>query len=291
MLNRAQEEGGFTLKSFLTNRCYRLLPALLIMMVFFIPISLIVLDPIKIKDLSQSYVSILFLSSNLFFWYKTDYFAFDSIYRPMLHTWSLSVEFQFYVLVGLLSVVKTFKDSSAPRLLIIICLLSLLLSIILDQSFPTARFFFLPLRLYEFIAGALVFFYGKKTRYHFTNNSESTFASVLGLTLLAIATVEFSNDLTALHRSIVATLVTILLLYGAKHKNLVNKFFNLSSMQYFGSISYSLYLYHYPVLSLYRVVGGPDSPITHDMFIIMLIMAISTLSYFYVERTFRARNN
>lgn len=163
VVDKAKNDGTFKVESFLLRRFYRIFPPLIMMMLILIPIAVISLDPIKLKDFSQSYVSIILLNANHFFWYKVDYFAFDSIYRPMLHTWSLMVEVQFYILIAFLSARIDLNKKVAKILLTLIFFSGIGIAFYMQQVSPETRFFLLPFRLFEFTAGILIYIHTRST--------------------------------------------------------------------------------------------------------------------------------
>lgn len=156
LLIRDLTKGDFSLTAFYAKRIRRLYPAL----VFTLFITLIggyfIFMPDEFKELGQSAVSVVTYLSNIFFWLKSDYFDGPSELKPLLHTWSLAVEEQFYIIFPLIMILvfklhKKFRNLALFALLLL-SLIACTLYVHIDNS---AAFFFMPFRIWEFLAGAM----------------------------------------------------------------------------------------------------------------------------------------
>ena len=155
----------FSIINFYERRARRILPALYFV-IFIISISsTILMSPQQLKDYGQSLISSVFFISNIYFFLKTDYWAQSSEFLPLLHTWSLAVEEQFYILFPLfLFVVWRFAISKVFWVILIIAMMSLLLSELLWRQNSNANFYLTLTRIWELFVGSIVALIIKKKR-------------------------------------------------------------------------------------------------------------------------------
>jgi peptidoglycan/LPS O-acetylase OafA/YrhL len=180
---------NFSLVKFYERRSRRILPALLVVIIvtsFFVPI--VSENPKFISDYGASVLSNIFFSSNIYFWQTTGYFGSTSELSPLLHTWSLAVEEQYYIFFPLLMMVLfSFGKKIIVISLVLITILSLLISEWGAVNSPIGNFYLLPSRAWELMAGALasVFYlsnYIVKVRTRF-----STYLSGVGIIVIVIS--------------------------------------------------------------------------------------------------------
>lgn len=155
-----KEQGTFSLVNFYERRARRILPALFFVMLVSLPFAWLWLLPSDMADFSQSLMAVSFFSSNILFWKETGYWGTDNELKPLLHTWSLAVEEQYYILFPLfLMLMWRFRKRWIFGSLIVIATLSLLVSQWGAYNRPTANFFLLPTRGWELAIGACIAFY------------------------------------------------------------------------------------------------------------------------------------
>lgn len=147
----------FSLLNFYVRRIRRIFPALIFVMLAVIPVSWALLLPRDMKDFSQSLVSTTFFLSNVLFWLEADYFDTASELKPLLHTWSLAVEEQYYIFFpGFMILVWKYYKKYLITLLLLIALLSLAASHWYALTDPTYAFYMIHTRLWELLIGAIV---------------------------------------------------------------------------------------------------------------------------------------
>ena len=153
------EKKRFSVITFYERRARRILPALFTVMLTSLPFALAWLPPREFKDFLQSLVAVSLFSSNFLFWVESGYFAVESEEKPLLHTWSLAVEEQYYLFFPLL-LLALWRFGKAPNFYIIITLTagSLALSEWGWRNAPTANFYLLPGRVWELLAGSICAF-------------------------------------------------------------------------------------------------------------------------------------
>jgi len=154
-----QENGNFSLVNFYERRIRRILPALFLVTLITIPFAWNLLPPDELKDYYQSVAAVSLFSSNILFWLESGYFDTLAELKPLLHTWSLAVEEQYYLVFPLLIVLtwRLGKRYILP-MLGLIALLSLLLAQWGSESNPSAAFYLLPTRFWELMIGSIAAF-------------------------------------------------------------------------------------------------------------------------------------
>ncbi|CNF31524.1 acyltransferase family protein [Yersinia rohdei] len=281
--------GVFSLKDFFIRRIKRILPAMVAVLLvssvfafyFLLPDSLV----IYVKTLLAS----LFFVSNLYFFGEDTYVSDSSEYKPLLHTWSLSVEWQFYLIFPFLCL-WLFKRFKNKKLTIIfsLFLLSLVLSNILAYRQPNFAFYMLPSRMWELMAGSIVAIIILENKLNIGKIYYKVFP-VVGLVLITLS-ILFIND-GMLHPSVITlipVLGTCLIILFSRDKNLASNFLSLKPMIFIGAISYSIYLWHQPLFVFYRIKIGEISMST-SILLILLSIVISVLSFYLIEKPFRTK--
>jgi len=264
-------------------------------------------SPEHLKEFGQSLVYATISLSNFFFWNVSGYFDTDNGVRPLLHTWSLSIEEQFYFIwPGLLLLLYKFiRRSFIPWIFLALGALSIMLNmVVLEHSellaslFGTEKqepfydprstiFYLLPFRVFEFVLGGILVWVPTLKP---NNKLINELCFLLGLALIGYALFTFDGSIpfpgtNALLPCIGASL---LIYSGPKHKfvSLVNN----KPLVFVGLISYSLYLIHWPIIVFYRYLSEPTLTGTDYTFIIATSVAAAYLMYRFVEQPFRHPN-
>ena len=153
---KEMELGTFSITKFYERRARRILPALFFVMLVCLPFAWIWMMPEQLRSFSQALFAVSIFSSNILFWLKVNYFAASSELNPLLHTWSLAVEEQFYILFPLLLLfLWPLGKKKIFLILIIITFISLLISEWGSRNHPIANFYLAPARAWELLFGAL----------------------------------------------------------------------------------------------------------------------------------------
>jgi peptidoglycan/LPS O-acetylase OafA/YrhL len=284
-------EGRFSILKFYERRARRILPALFLVMATTLPLAWLWLMPQEMQDFSQSLVAVSTFTSNLLFWQTSGYFAPATELKPMLHTWSLAVEEQFYVLFPLLlMLIWRWGMRWVVALLFIAALGSLAAAEWTAHAKPIASFYLLPTRAWELLVGAFVALYMAKPRTAATTpNLAHQFGSAVGLLLIAGAVFWFDKQtpFPGLY-ALPPTLGAALIILFAGPQTTVGRLLASKPFVSVGLISYSAYLWHQPLLALgkYKMGSLPDQRI-----LVMLAaasLALAWLSWKYVEAPFRS---
>lgn len=279
--------GKFSIWRFYERRVRRIVPALTVVSLVSIILGYWLLVPSQFADLLNAVSATALFGSNIYFWATLDYFSPNADLNPMLHTWSLGVEEQFYILfpIALLILSKIRLSAILPALLVVITL-SLALSSYLASAgvYSEANFFLLPTRAWELTAGSLLAAAPKAALGSRTRNVLS------GLGLLMILASVFALDDTMPfpgYLAIPTVLGTMLVIRYADAANLAGQTLRLRPFVGIGLISYSAYLWHQPFLAYARhaTFGEPSGEAI--IAIILAVFVVSYLSWRFVEQPFR----
>lgn len=284
---RDLKQGTFSFAEFYQRRARRILPALFLVMLCCVPFAWLWIAPDGLEIFSKSLVSAAFSVSNFYFWKKSDYFAPDADTSPLLHTWSLGVEEQFYLLFPLLLVsLWLWRRRWIAPTIVLIALSSLLLSQWAAQNAPSANFYLLPTRAWELLAGSLVALWQFHTPG--TPRSGNGALAIAGLALVIFSTFYFDEGTPFPSVYALAPIVgTALVLHFARAGTWAARLLSLPPLVGVGLISYSAYLWHQPVLAFLRL-SSPSAPSTTALLAACTVtMAIACLSWRYVEQPFR----
>jgi len=275
----------FSFVSFYLRRIRRLAPALLFILGLTFVVSFILLSPQHLDRLGKAELASIFSVSNIFFWSESGYFNTGSQLKPLLHTWSLSVEEQYYLVwpLLLLFTIKFFNRSGIWFFLIIIFVVSLFFSERMLAVSPESSFYLTPYRAYEFAIGGLVYMLltlNMKLKY-------SGFISIIGLSLMLLPIILYEKQ--TLFPGVAALLPCVgagLFIYSGGN-TLIGKFFSFKPIVFIGKISYSLYLAHWPTIVLYQYYNLKPLGLLDITLILLITFALAVFMYFYIEKPFR----
>jgi peptidoglycan/LPS O-acetylase OafA/YrhL len=277
----------FSLIEFYTRRIRRIIPALYSTIFIVIILGYFILSPDHFNRIGKSGISAATAYSNIFFWYEAGYFDYDKYFKPLLHTWSLSVELQFYLIwpIIIFIIYKIFKKKMIIFILLIF-LLSLFLSTIYSER--TAGYFYFTLfRLFEFAMGSMVFLIQDKIKI----KSNDLFFFI-GILIIIMASFGFSEkSIFPGSNALVPSIGSALILITAGKLIFFKRIFINDFSIFFGKISYSLYLVHWPLIILYRYIKLEPLHNVEKFLLIFATIIISFFSYKFVELPFRRKVN
>ncbi len=290
--------GKFSFMKFYERRIRRILPAL-----FFITFSTLVagyyiLLPHSFLEFAQSILYQLGFISNFYFWkyYHFSYMSENALMLPFLHTWSLSVEEQFYVLfpIILIAIIKYLKKYLAI-LIISGILISLIIADYFSPIYSSLTFYMLPFRGWELLVGSLIAYLEVFNQKKISIKNKFIREGLLIISFLIIILFVFFFN-SKLHHPSINTFFLILsvsiIIWLADQNSLVTKFLSIKLLTGIGLISYSLYLWHYPLFSFSRHVYGSifEEMIFLKLLIILLSIILSIFSFQFIEKTFRKKS-
>jgi len=282
------ENKRFTLKKFYERRARRILPALFLVSLACIPFSFLLLKDIYLLEFTRSLVSIIFFSSNFLFWSESGYFNTNAEFKPLIHTWSLSVEEQFYILFPIVLLFFLNFSMFLTRIFFIIILtLSLLLCVWGSFNFPNATFYLLPFRGWEIILGILTALYLHKNNFKF-KKIFNEFFSIVGFSLISISIIFLdSKTIFPGYIALLPSIGTVLLITFCQKNTILYKIFTTKYLIYLGLISYSLYLWHQPILAFVKFYSLNEISLYLKLLLILISNVISYFSWKYLESPFR----
>lgn len=285
------ERGSFKLIHFYERRVRRILPPLFLVMSISLVFAWLWIMPRDLQDFGQSLVATTLFSSNILFWLESGYFDTSTELKPLLHTWSLAVEEQYYILfpVFIMAVWK-YGQKAIISILLLVFVASLSLAhwgAYIDQS---ATFYLLPTRMWELAIGALAAFYLKHKRHEFSPLFSVQLASILGLSLIVFAI--FAYDENTPYPSLYAlvpTLGTALIILFSVKGSVTHIVLNHKAIVGMGLLSYSAYLWHQPLFAFARYKSQTELSDGFILWLCALVLPLSYLSWRFVENPFRKK--
>lgn len=281
------QEERFSIVQFYERRVRRILPALFFVILVCFPFAWMWMMPEEFKDFCKSVMKVNLFISNIYFLKEMDYFAPNAQLAPMLHTWSLAVEEQFYVIFPLILIL--FKKISPKILLLFITILvisSLGLSEWESKAFPSRNYYLLSTRAWELGVGSIL-----ALSIDYRKNANGWFAqlaSSLGLLLVLFAI--FSFDETTPFPglwALIPVLGAALIIAYARAQTLVGKVIGSKFFVALGLISYSAYLWHQPIFAFTRIRFGAGVLPEIYLGLSVLALFLAYLTWKFIEQPFR----
>ena len=283
------QAGRFSLGGFYERRIRRLFPALFLMLASVMIAGLILLPPWQMAELGHTGFSTIFFVSNFDLFGMSGYFDSEAQTRPLLHTWSLAVEEQFYLVFPL--VLAALMRLARRRMRLVLlggALASLALCLWALQRNAAAAFYLAPFRGYELLMGAMI------ARLPFPVNAPRWLRDALslaGLAMIAASLFVINGDTTfpGLAALLPCTGAALVLFTGAGSASLGGRLISNPVTTYFGGISYSLYLWHWPVLVLGRALLLTTPKSIQTLVMLALAVGLATASWRWIEQPFVKR--
>jgi peptidoglycan/LPS O-acetylase OafA/YrhL len=289
---KSLDEGRFSIVHFYERRMRRILPALFLVLLVSFPFAWAWMLPADMERYSAGLASVSLFASNILFWRTSGYFDTEAELKPLLHTWSLAVEEQFYLLYPLLFLLVWARGRRAFVVLLAVgAVISFALAEWASQLRPSATFYLLPTRAWELALGALTAVYLSQRSLPTSGGSHvHTAGSLLGLALIAFAVVAFDDGTPFPGKyALLPTLGTVLIVCFATRETWAGRLLGSRVLVGIGLVSYSAYLWHQPLLALarHRSLGHIEWPLAASL--LMASLALAALSWKYVEKPFRDR--
>ena len=289
IIQREIEEQCFSYAKFYARRARRILPALFAVLLACFAMATLVMTGGEMQDFSKSAMSNIAAVSNIYFWKSANYFSSAAELKPLMMTWSLSVEEQFYLFFPpVLLLIRRYKWHTGAALAALTAI-SLLASVWMTSRNPSTAFFLLPSRAWELGVGALLAHYVGRAS-PAGRAMPARLREALGAAgLLAVAYAITCYDETTAFPGIAAALPVFgAAMLIAAHGSVINRLvLSNKALVFIGLVSYSWYLWHWPILSFARLVA--DRPIGLDtaLALVALSFLLAIASWRFVERPFR----
>lgn len=282
--------GSFSIAGFYDRRARRILPALFFVVLCSIPVAWVLLLPKDLTTFFHSVMAVSVFSSNILFWLESGYFDAGAEMKPLLHTWSLAVEEQFYIIFPLLLMALwRFYRSGVFWIFLGLGAVSLAYAHWGAYAYPSATFFLLPARGWELLIGSLAAY---RVQHGFVAppNLISNLLSAAGLLMIAYAVVEYTErtPFPSLY-ALVPTVGTVLVILFAVPGTVAHRLLSLRVCVGVGLISYSMYLWHQPLFVFARFVTAPSQGSYVFLILTGVTILLAFLSWRFVERPFRTR--
>lgn len=260
------DKNSFSLYTFYTNRAKRIAPALLVTIILTLLVGYFILGTGDLKRLGYQALYALLFVSNIFFASNTDYFANAALNQPLLHTWSLSVEWQFYIFYPFVLMLchKYVKKEHIKHIILFLCIALAIFGIVYTHINAKASYFMLYSRAYEMLFGAVAFFYPIKIK-----SISPRLMEIAGLILIALS-LFFVNEDSGWPTiySLLPCIGTYICIAANTDKTVLGNVV----LQKLGLYSYSIYLIHWPVIVFVTQLG-------FDAFVLSVLVIIMLLSY------------
>jgi len=279
---------SFSIWKFYERRIRRIIPLLLFITTTAFGIGMFLMLPDDLENLAQSVVASNFSANNILMLITSaDYWATKNEYKPLMHTWSLGIEEQYYIIYPfLLLLVSKIRSRFIYHFLILISIISIILFLFYGN--PASRFYLLQYRFFELSVGGVfaIAFFGKKLSNPITNY-------IFNLSALGILACLLIPGLSNQFLIIATTILTVILLTTGgllSENNIVSKYvFQNSIVVYIGKISFSLYLWHQLIFAFSRYAYFEEITFSNSLILVALTFILSILTYHFVENSFRNR--
>jgi peptidoglycan/LPS O-acetylase OafA/YrhL len=288
-----RQAGRFSIAAFYERRARRILPALFLVVATCLPLAWLWMTPLQLKSFAQSLTAVALFGSNVLFWRTTGYFDSAAEEQPLLHTWSLGVEEQYYIVFPIVLLLAwRFGAGYLRWALVAVAVLSLGLSQqLLDHGHQASSFFLAPTRAWELLVGSLLAVWMmQQPVLGRLDERWCTALAALGLALIVGPAFAYTGatQFPGLH-ALPPTLGTALLIVFADRRTWIAKLLSLRWIVGVGLISYSAYLWHQPLFAFARIYA-PDEP-APGLFaaLALLALGLAYLTFRFVERPCRDR--
>lgn len=287
------EQGRFSIVNFYERRARRIYPALFVVILACFPFAWFWLLPSDMKDFAESLIAVTVFASNILFWRESGYFDTAAELKPLLHTWSLAVEEQFYVIFPLfLMILWKLGRRWILVFLLVISFSSLSLAQWASYAKPAAAFFLLPTRAWELLMGALAAFYLANPNRKVLDKNLSEVCGLIGISLIfsSIFLYDKNTPFPGLY-ALAPTVGTTLIIVFVTQNTIIGKLVGHKFLVGIGLVSYSAYLWHQPLFAFarHRSIEEPSQ----NLFLLLSVLALvfAYFSWRYIETPFRNKNN
>lgn len=289
MLLREMDQRQFSVLRFYERRARRILPALLFMLLITVPVFQFIALPAQALGTAEAGLAALLSVSNLYFWSQTGYFAPTAEFLPLLHTWSLAVEEQFYLLFPLVLVVLRQLRMPVRWLILIGMVLAFAVGFWLSHTKPSVAYYLLPARMWELMLGAVL---ATGLVPQFKGRCLQEAAPLLGVVMIASSFFYIRTDMVFPGWvALVPCLGTAMVLHATGGSLFARIFLASPPVVAVGLISYSLYLWHWPILAGLRTLTASAELNPFIAFGgVVASLLIGWFSWRFVEQPFRDRS-
>jgi peptidoglycan/LPS O-acetylase OafA/YrhL len=281
------ENNRFSIINFYERRVRRIIPALFFVSILTSIYAYRYLFPSALLEYSESLIYVIIFASNIFFWRVSDYFSTEADLTPLLHTWSLAVEEQYYMLFPIfLFLTWRFGKNRVFWMIVMFTAISLALSEWGWRNKAVANFYLAPTRACELFAGSIAAFIVQKRGIQANNT-----LSLIGLAAIILAIFAYDGNIPLPSIYVLLPVVgVVLLILFAEKETLAAKLLSTKAFVGIGLISYSAYLWHQPLFAFTRLELGVQLPIQISFALVLTTISLAIFSWKYIEQPFRSKN-
>jgi len=289
LIVRDIEGDGFSILRFYERRIRRIFPALFLVIGACFACTVVLFLPDQLDDFAAAAIAATTFVSNIWFWKNAGYFQPDSGLQPLLHTWSLSVEEQFYILYPLcLCLLYLVLHQRMLRTVVVALALiaSFALSVAFTNSSPIMAFYLLPTRAWELLLGALLVLYPMRAAIH-PGVREIVGVAALGMIVAAAVSFDSSTAFPGAAALLPCLGAVLLIHVGTCGGCVVTRLLSMRGAVFVGLVSYSFYLWHWPLIVFVDYLALGSAPVWMRGLAVAVSFVLAVLSWRYVERPFR----
>ena len=280
--------GGFSFLNFYRLRAKRILPAFYAMLAIITVAALFLLSPFEAQEFGKSALTATLSVSNIYFWRHSSYFDTQNTLSPMLMTWSLGVEEQFYAVIPVLMVLLArVRRNLVLPLILIVCVVSFAYACFDLPTHPTAVFYFLPARAWELGVGVALAVAGFSKKRTILPALVTEAGGILGAALMLVPVFMLTADSHFPGQGALSTVLGTALIIALPQSWVNRRLLSFPALVFIGRISYSWYLWHWPLLAFIRVVAGGSLPPVPAAGAVAVSLGLAIASYFFIEQPFR----
>jgi len=292
ILIRDMREGRYSVLSFYERRIRRIAPSLLVVLAFVLIAAPAILLPSEFRRLSSEVLGALLFVANIVFFLDSGYFSSNAETRPLLHTWSLGVEEQFYIVAPIaIWIVIRFFSRHLFATLSAAAIISFVACVVITPVQQSAAFYLLPTRAWELLSGSLLAALTQNESASLTVGSEKTrtLYAASGLALIAASVVFYDSSMDFPGLAALAPVVGSCLIIRYAAQTVVGSILCWPPLVFVGLVSYSLYLWHWPLTVFFRDLGWLDDW-AGKLSLVGTSLIAASLSWHLVERNTRDRS-
>lgn len=281
------KNGTFTITRFYQKRLDRLLPVLLVVLLFVAGAAYFTSPPQELSSISKSILAALTFTSNIFFWLESDYFAASAFTLPLLHTWSLGIEEQFYIFFPLF-LILTYRLRIHKLAVAAAAITSFAIALYFIKTSPPATFYLLPSRAWELLLGSIL---ALNFLPRLNSTTVSNLISAAGLILISASVLMLSkSSVFPGVNALPPTIGAMLIIYGTSHpQNLIKRLLSLKALTLTGKASYSIYMWHWPIIVFYGLTYGYPTTTAAKLILAATTIAAGFISWRLIEHRTRGK--
>ncbi len=280
-------DNRFSITTFYQKRADRLFPVLFVVLATVVVAGFVISPPSEYRDLLASVFAAATFTSNIFFWQTQDYFSASAFTLPLLHTWSLGVEEQFYILFPIFLLIAC-KLRQIRAALILALVTSFVLSVVFIQQSQSATFYLLPFRAWELLLGAAI---ALRVVPPIRSPRVATGAGLAGAGMLLVTYLFYSKSTPFPgHYALLPTVGAALIIMAGEHRcSPMNRLLSSPIFVITGKASYSIYMWHWPIIIFYGLLAGFPAQAAEKWLLCAVSLAAGFASWRLIEGSTRGK--